>query len=501
MNFARYLLEHTRDTTKECITGRRHTLNYQDLHERVDALSTCLYDRFGCGNEIVLNAGNSTFFVIAYLGIIASGNTAVIIETRISDTHLDDILRRCSISACLVQEKYRQRFAGAVEVMSESFLESLPPATGFPEVESEDDDTAFILFTSGSSGQKKGVMLSHKNLCANTESIISYLELTARDRIYAILPFSYTFGTSLLNTHLRAGGSLALGNSVFLGSVLDEIDRFECTGFAGVPSTYQILINKTDFLQRSFPTLRYFQQAGGNLAGKFKLMIADAFRDKQFYAMYGLTEATARCSYLPPHLLREKPGSIGKGIPGVRLEVLKPDGTPARPHEIGEITVAGDNVMKGYYGDPEATREIIRNGRLYTGDIATVDEDGYVYYIERRSSIIKSGGMRISPKEVENVINGIKGVSLSIAVGISDDLLGESLGVVVRPENGSGRPLYETILQGCMRTLPSYKVPRKVLFLDEFPLNSSLKYDMARLRQMLESGDGEEGKNLFVHKA
>jgi long-chain acyl-CoA synthetase len=501
MNFAEYLLENARQNTADFILGSRHHLTYPDLFAKVDAFSSYIIDRFGSGNEILLNSDNSPFFIIAYLGIIKSGNTAVVIETRISDEHLEDILQRCSISAFFVQNRYRQRFEAYEEVMGESFIESLPPGMSLPEADSMDDDTAVILFTSGSTGQKKGVMLSHKNLRANTESIISYLELTQEDRIYAVLPFSYTFGTSLLHTHLRAGGSVVLGNPIFLGSILNEIDAYRCTGFAGVPSTYQILINKTNFLQRSFPTLRCFQQAGGHLAEKFKLMIADAFEGKKFYTMYGCTEATARCSYLPPHLLREKTGSIGQGIPGVRMDVIGPDGTPVKPGEAGEITVIGDNVMKGYYRDPEATREKIREGRLYTGDIATIDEEGYVYYLERRSSIIKSGGFRISPKEVEAVINGIEGVSLGIVMGITDELIGESVGAVIRPENGSNMALYENILNKCATKLPSYKIPRKVLFLDEFPLNSSLKYDMGKLKQLLESNQGEQGKNLFIHKA
>jgi long-chain acyl-CoA synthetase len=501
MNFAEYLLENTRGKTTDFVLGNRYRLNYHDLHEKVNGLSSYLRERFGFGNEMLLYSDNNTFFIIAYLSIIRSGNTAVIIETRISDEHLEDILGRCSICAFLVQKRYSPRFQDFREVITESFIESLPPELSPPGAESADDDTAVILFTSGSTGQKKGVMLSHRNLRANTESIISYLELSETDRIYAVLPFFYTFGTSLLNTHLRAGGSVVIGNPIFLGSILNEIDSFECTGFAGVPSTYQILINKTDFLQRSFPTLRYFQQAGGHLAEKFKLMIADAFTDKQFYAMYGLTEATARGSFLPPHLLREKPGSIGRGIPGVRLEVIKPDGSLALPHEVGEITLIGDNVMKGYYKDPEGTRKKIRDGRLYTGDIATVDEDGYVYYIDRRSNIIKSGGFRISPKEIESVINDIKGVSMGIALGISDELLGESVGIVVRPENGSNRALYETILQGCGKELPSYKIPRKVMFIEEFPLNSSLKYDTGKLKAMLETDAGELGKNLFIHNS
>ncbi len=487
MNFADYLFEHSARSESMFIVGARGEVRHDELHRKVNALANDIHARFGNNNEILLTSDNNLFFVISYLAIIKSGNSALVIEPRISDHDLGDILQRCDISCVFAQEKYAPRFPGFGNILDETALDL--PATGDArlDAESDDDETAVILFTSGSTGTKKGVMLSHKNLRANTESIIRYLDLSEKDRIYALLPFYFTFGTSLLHTHLRVGGSLVMGNSVFPGAIVNEIDAYRCTGFAGVPSTYQILANKTSFLTREFPHLRYFQQAGGQLVNKYLRIIGNAFPKKQFFVMYGLTEATARCSYLPPHLFWEKLGSIGRGIPGVQIEVVDEQGTPVCPNEVGEIVVRGDNVMRGYYRDPEGTREVLRNGALYTGDFATVDDEGFVYFLERKSSIIKSGGFRISPHEIEEKIMGIDGVSACAVIGVPDELMGESVAAFVRPENGtSPENLRNDILSECTAGLPSYKVPRTIEFVGEFPLNSSLKFDLIKLREMIE---------------
>src|SRR5208337_3776239 len=171
--------------------------------------------------------------------------------------------------------------------------------------------------------------------------------------------------------------------------------------------------------------------------------------------MYGATEATARLSYLPPALLLTNIGSIGKGIPGVTLEVLDENGKPVQPGETGEITARGDNIMKGYYGDPEGTQSVIKNGRLYTGDIATVDDDGYIYIIGRAKNFIKSGGYRISPSEIEEFICSFDGVMGCVVLGLPDDIMGEAVVAVVQPDNVPETALKEEILTRCTQHLPS----------------------------------------------
>jgi len=486
INFVDYLFENSGHSDRPFLLESDIVITHAQVYNAVNEVTSTLFQRYGPGNQILLISENNYFFIVSYLAVIKSGNTAVLVETRISEKDLAQVIHSCPLVACLIQEKLLESFSGvSIDVYTESSLESLSKGMGELPASVHPEDVGVIIFTSGSTGTKKGVMLTHKNLIANTESILGYLHLTESDRVCVVLPFFYCYGASLLHTHIRAGGSIVLNNKIFLGSVIKDINRYKCTGFSGVPSTFQILINKTRFLAEELPSLRYLTQAGGQLPNKYIKMAVDAFPQKAFFVMYGATEATARLSYLPPHLVEEKMGSIGKGIPGVTLEVLDPDGFPVKPGEVGEITAVGDNIMKGYYNDPEGTAIAIRDGRYYTGDLATVDDDGYIYVVGRSKNIIKSGGYRISPNEIEDLILSLKAVSECIVVGVPDDVMGEAVIAVVQSAGVDKEEISAEIISLCNTTLPSYKVPRGIEFIDEFPLNSSDKVDRNRLRAMI----------------
>lgn len=484
MNFATFLLEQSRHNTADAVITSTERITHDDLYIRVQSLARHLVDRYGSGNEFLLLAENSPFFVIAYLAIIQSGNVAMLIETRISPEQLAEVVAGCSIRAFFVDERHRHKVTTPLDLISETLLDTIPVVEESVDPELSENALAAIIFTSGSTGAKKGVMLTHRNLCANTASIAEYFHLTEHDRIAVVLPFFYCFGASLLHTHLRVGGSVVLSNHIFLGAVLRDLQRYECTGFAGVPSTYQILIQKTPFLRETFPHLRYFAQAGGPLADRYIRQIVGAFPDKEFFVMYGATEATARLSYLPPDVLGEKICSIGRGIPGVVLEVIDEGGNPVRPGEIGEITARGENIMVGYYRDPEGTAEVLHDGRLYTGDLATVDDEGYIYVTGRKKNIIKSGGYRISPNEIERFIAAQPGVFNCVVFSLPDEIMGEAVTVAVQPEGKPSEELRAKLLAVCNSHFPSYKVPRHLFFVSDFPLNSSNKVDRARLVEM-----------------
>ena len=492
MNFVRYLLERSQNPEKLFVLGDHGTLSYAEFMKKVEDVTSILFHRYKSRKKILLMADNTPFFIICYLSIIYSGNTAVLVETRINKTDLTQIINASSLSGALVQNKYCHYFEDSgLDIMNEAILKESGEKEFFlhpPDVQG--DDIAVIIFTSGSTGTKKGVMLTHKNLIANTGSIIEYLGLDETDRMCVVLPFFYCYGASLLHTHLRAGGSIVLNQNPFLSSIIKDIDTYHCTGFAGVPSTYQILINKTRFLQQKFPSLRYFTQAGGQLPNRYIKILTDHFPEKKIYIMYGATEATARLSYLPPELVTTKMGSIGKGIPGVTLAVLNQNMQAVKPSEIGEIVAMGDNIMKGYYNDPEGTEAVLKNGWLYTGDLATVDDEGFIYVVGRSKNIIKSGGYRISPNEIENEILTFEKFSGCVVFGIPDEIMGEAVVAVIQaPDTVDQHNLYKEIITHCNNKLPSYKVPKKIFFVNEFPLNSSNKLDLAALKEIVLSRD------------
>jgi long-chain acyl-CoA synthetase len=321
-------------------------------------------------------------------------------------------------------------------------------------------------------------MISHKNLIANTSSIVEYLQLTTDDRMLVVLPFYYCYGLSLLHTHLRVGGSIVFNNAfIFLGGVLKSLIDYRCTGFAGVPSHFQILLRKSDsFKETKFPDLKYVTQAGGKLAPIFIDEFREAHPDIRFVVMYGQTEATARLSWLPPEVYERHKGSMGKGIPGVELRVVNEKGELIKPGETGEVVARGDNIMMGYFADEGGTKNAIRNGWLYTGDLGTVDEDGYIYLTARSKEIIKVRGKRISPKEIEAIILALPEVIDCTIEGIEDEIEGEILKatVIVRKDHKDVINR-ESIILYCSKHLAIYKIPHVYEFKDHLTLSPTGK--------------------------
>ncbi|MGA2796676.1 MAG: AMP-binding protein [Thermoguttaceae bacterium] len=444
------------------------------------------------GDRVGLWAENGPFFVAAYLGIIRAGLCAVPFPVDCGENTLKGICSDTGMNRMLVSARFRPHVESltqdlGIKIEDESQTAAIRPdeRCEFPAIDPR-RDLAAIMLTSGSTGESKGVMVTHRNIECNTEDITEYLELAADDRTMAVLPLYYCYGTSLLHTHLMAGASLVFNNRfMFPEKVLDEMAEKKCTGFAGVPSTYQILLRRTHFAKRSFPALRWLQQAGGKLPNPFIQEIRRAFPQVRLFVMYGQTEATARLSYLPPELLDEKLGSIGKGLPGSRLEVLKEDGTPVRPggDEVGEIVASGDNITPGYWNDAEETARFFRNGRLFTGDMARVDRDGFIFIVERARDFIKAMGNRVSPKEIEEVISQMPEVVEAAVIGVPDEIWGEAIKAYLTT-NRPGQLTVENVRIHCLGQLPNYKVPEYVEFLPQLPKTANGKVAKEVLRKM-----------------
>lgn len=505
MNVVEYLMDNQTAVSDAVLLTPNSEHSYGELRQAVDAVADFLI-RSGTqkGDRILLLADNSFFWVAGYLGTLRAGCVSVPLAPSASADDLNFIIGSCAIrlgfihgkvnreqllvvpSECTIVLEGTVKLPDGFEAECVSFKDVIasPSArNSYPDID-EEKDLAAIMFTSGSTSKPRGVMVSHGNIISNTSSIVEYLELTSLDRIMVVLPFFYCFGTSLLHTHLRVGGSLVTDpRFMFPDKVLVRMQETGCTGLAGVPSHYQILLRKSSFKKMQFPALRYLQQAGGKLAGALICELREAVPATKVFVMYGQTEATARLSYLPPALLDKKLGSIGKGIPGTRLRVVHENGIPVLPGQVGEIVAEGSNVALGYWGAEDEDTAAFRNGSLYTGDLATVDEDGFIFIVDRSKDILKCGGKRSPCKEVEDALLEFDDLVEAAVIGVPDDLQGEAVKAFVVPRAKDGS-LIERLQAFCIRRLPAHLIPKQIVVLDELPKSSGGKILKPALRMM-----------------
>ena len=477
--------------------------SYGDLQAASDDVAKYIVQAGGQeGDRVILVSENTFFWVATYLGVLKAGRVCVPLPSALSPGDLDYILEITEARFAFLQRGFAvrngSRFRQTILVTdSEADPAGGQHALSFAELRSRDalpdsvlplvnpDDLAALMFTSGSTGRPRGVMVSHANIMANTESIVQYLGLTENDRIMTVLPFHYCFGTSLLHTHLRVGGSLVVDPRFrYPETVLQRMQATECTGFAGVPSHFQILLRKSSLRKKRFPHLRYVQQAGGHLAPFFIRELREALPNTQVFVMYGQTEATARLSYLAPEILEKKLSSIGKGIPGVKLCVQNESGGEVSIGEVGEIVAEGENVARGYWRAPEESATSFRNGKLYTGDLATVDQDGFIYLVDRAKDFLKCGGKRVSCRQLEDQLLEFDALLEAAVIGVPDDVLGEAVKAFVVPQQADSKGLAGRLHLFCKERMPLELIPREIVVLGALPKNSSGKVLKQNLRTL-----------------
>jgi len=491
--------------------GKWHT--YREIDERANALAHLLI-RLGVkkGDRVALLMENSLEYVVTYYAILKAGGITVAINTENHSSDVGYIIRDCGVRYFVTNQKYLAKIgqafagenalenilvwsgAGAIEAgtkadssVSKAAIVPLPEAldqesTLSPSVRLIDQDIASIVYTSGSTGKSRGATLSHLNIVTNTRSIVEYLELTAADRIMVVLPFHYIYGKSLLNTHFFVGGSVVVDNRfLYPAAVLQTMQEQAVTGFAGVPSTFTLLLNRSILRGQKFPSLRYLTQAGGAMAPAVQKKVVKEFAPARLFVMYGATEASARLSYLDPEDLPRKWGAIGKAIPNVELFVAAEHGDPLGPGEEGEIVARGSNIMQGYWGQPEETRRVLRNGLYFTGDIGVTDEEGFIFIVGRTWDMIKVGGNRVSAKEIEEALYEHPAVCEAAVVGVPDDLLGEVPKAFLVLKQGGSEGLEEALREFLSGQIASYKIPKSFEFRDSLPKNEAGKIQKTKL--------------------
>ena len=355
-------------------------------------------------------------------------------------------------------------------------------------------DLAMLLFTSGSTGAPKGVMLSHRNLLANATSILQVLPIGADDRALVVLPFCHAFGNSILQTHMLAGATLLLaGAPMFPAVIVESLRDLRATSFSAVPDVFNMLLKFGKLGEKPLPELRYMSVAGGELRSESAARLAERIAPAPLHLMYGQAEATARLAALPPGQLHTRRGSIGKPIMGVELSVRDDANRELPAGDTGMLCARGDNVMLGYWQDAAASAETLTDDDwLRTGDLAHRDDDGYFYLHGRANLLTKVQGHRVHPAEIENLVEAGFPQTRAVAIAVAR---GDDTRFVLFLAPRDERPVeVDRIRAACQRELPPYKVPRDFLVLDRLPLNSALKVDRVELARMAEQGVEEKSQ-------
>ena len=487
---------------KIALTHEGTRATYQEINRKANRFAHTLAGMgVTAGDRVVVILNNGLEYVASYYGVLKIGAVFVSLSTDIkpeglasllkeiepsivvSSTRFENLLRDTPISSCairaLIVSQPKMEWSGMpFQVVQLEDIFKNGDASD-PDAAIDPSSLACLIYTSGSSGEPKGAMLTHSNIVSNTHSICAYLKLTPDDKQMVVLPFFYVMGKSLLNTHFAVGGSVVINNKFgYTGAVVKQMIDERVTGMSGVPSTYAYLLHRSPLAasRDRLVLLRYCSQAGGHMSRQIKQDLRKALPEHtDIFIMYGATEASARLSYLDPKDFDRKIDSIGMAISEVTLRVIDESGSVLPPGQTGELAASGPNIMKGYWRDPETTARVLDQNGYHTGDLSYMDDEGYFYLVGRKDNLLKISGHRINPQEIEDVIMG-SGLTVEVAViGMPDELRGNKLIAVAVPIENTYAP--DMILQYCTEKLPKYKIPDEVKFIRALPKKASGKID------------------------
>jgi long-chain acyl-CoA synthetase len=490
---------------KVFIVDKGNPLTFAEVRRRAVALAGT-FSGLGvkAGDRVLIYLDNSHEYIEAYFAVLYLGAVAVPINKNLTMDVVRFIAEDADPVLIVTNSVFRKRLAEGNAVSGATGLPEglilnldslgaedqrrspLPPDNGVElpdnDAKSPDDgDTpALFLYTSGTTRMPKGVVLTHKNLRANTESIVSYLGLGEKDSLLAVVNFCYSYGNSLLLTHARAGATLFIENRIsYPIKIIEQLSGTKATGFSTVGSYLNILLKQEFLKPEHLKSLRYVTFAGESTSFDDIMKLKAIAPCVRVFVMYGQTEASARLSYLEPELIVKKRGSIGKSIPGVTLRVVSETGEDVPPGETGEIIASGDNIMRGYWNNPEATGEVLRDGWLYTGDLAVTDEEGFLYIKGRKDDMIKYLGHRISPVEIEAAVNSGEGVLESAVVAVTEGSETRIKAFVV-PQGGTVD--LARLAAHVKKLLPPFKNPHAYELIEALPRTASGKIRRGALK-------------------
>ncbi len=482
--------------------------SFAQLDRASDQLAVELQRRgIARGDRVAIFMENSAELVAAVFGVLKAGAVFVIVNPTTKAKKLAYLLNDCSARALMSQPSLARTVAEVapqapsliVLLWSDAPPEIAPPGRAFPDILTGphvpptdphliDIDLATIIYTSGSTGAAKGVMLTHHNMVNTTWAISSYLENAPDDVVICVLPLSFDYGLYQVLTGARVGFTVVLERSfAYPYQILKRMEQRRVTGLPGVPTIFATLLQSAPFEGLDLAALRYISNTAAAFPPAHIRRLQQVFPHARIYSMYGLTECT-RVSYLDPARLGDKINSVGKALPNAETYIVDEDGKRVGPGVIGELVIRGANVMRGYWGKPEATAERLRAGPipgekvLYSGDLFYMDEQGFLYFVGRKDDVFKCKGEKISPKEIEAVLYELDAVAEAAVIGVEDPLDGHAIKALVVPR--AGCTLTEQQLrQHCRAHLENYMLPKFVVLCDALP-----KTDSGKIKKTAVSG-------------
>ena len=476
MNLSSLLVDSaTRHADRLAVRLDADVLTYGQLDDLSARLAGAL-TRSGlqAGDRVGLMLPNSLAWPVAYYGVLRAGGTVVPINPLLKSRELTHYLVDSGASV-LITAGDQQPDVDVAVLELDRFRELLANQEPLIEVVARaPDDTAVILYTSGTTGRPKGAELTHDNLTRNaTVTATTLIGLGPEDVVLGCLPLFHSFGqTCALNASVRSGASLTLLPRFDAGRALDLMARDAVTVFAGVPTMYSALLHHPGAADASVRSLRLCVSGGAALPVEV-LSGFEATFGTVILEGYGLSETSPVACFNHPDRSR-RPGSIGTPIEGVEMRLVDEVGDVAPAGEVGEIAIRGHNVMKGYWGQPEATAAVMADGWFRTGDLGRRDEDGNYYVVDRKKDLIIRGGFNVYPREVEEVLYEHPAVAAVAVVAIPDDRLGEEVGAAVVRK--AGTDVTEDELRAFVKAgLAAYKYPRHIWFVDALPTTATGK--------------------------
>ncbi|MGJ4804122.1 class I adenylate-forming enzyme family protein [Luteimonas sp. SDU82] len=493
------------DHTAIVCAGRR--VSYAELAGSAERFASALVaGGFGNGERCVLFLENRVETAAGIFGTLRAGGIFSVINPTTKADKLAYVLNNCEASvlvtqasllavarAALAQSPSVTRVVvvdageepAASEIDWDAFIAAPSTLTDAPR--GIDIDLAMLVYTSGSTGEPKGVMMTHKNIEHAATSITTYLRMAPDDVVLSVLPLAFDYGLYQLLMCVKLGATLMLEKSfAFPQKILPLLESERVTGFPLVPTMAALIVQLRNFRPEWAASVRFLTNTAAALPPAHIARLREMFPQARVYSMYGMTESK-RCTWLPPEQLDRRPDSVGIAIPFTEVWVAGDDGQPLPPGTVGELVVRGGHVMQGYWRNPEATDRALKPGRypwekvLHTGDLFRMDEEGFLYFVGRKDDIIKSRGEKVSPKEVENVLYALPGVREAALVGVPDPVLGRALKALLVVEDGAQITPREVIAH-CAARLEDFMVPRLIEFRDALPKTDTGKIRRATLQ-------------------